>query len=234
MKNYIYFSFLLIGLLGISACVSVNKLKEVDLENKKIAVMAAFPPRPIVHTNFWYASSGGGSPIARAVRLGTAAVREVEANKAERKLRRALEQVDIAHIAAVQIVKESADVLDFQPVRSPKDADFVFDIKIDSYGIDAENFDSALRLFINGTVQIYDESRGGRRIWRDALRIREQISRGIFATGGTGLGNIISARELEKLDEQELEEGFRRLADIASQSLARELTHDYYESRRRR
>jgi hypothetical protein len=231
MKRFSPFAALFL-LLGISACVSVNKLKEIDLENRKVAVMAAFPPSPIVSTNFWYASSGSGSPLVDAIRLGTAAAREVEANRVERKMRRALDNVDVAHIAAVEILKESADALEFQPVRNARDADFVFDIKIDSYGVDAENFDSALRLFINGTVSIYDESRGGRRVWRDALRIRERISRGVFASGGTGLGNIISARELANLEPEELEEGFKRLANVAAKSLARELQQDYWQSRR--
>lgn len=234
MRRIFIFAGLMSLLLSTTACVSVNKLKEVDLENRDVAVMAAFPPNPIVHTNFWYASSGGRNPVVGAIRLGTAAAREVEANRVERKMRRALDNVDIAQIAAVQIMRQSADALGFNPVKRPSDADFVFDIKIDSYGIDAENFDSALRLFINGTVSIYDETRGGRRIWRDGLRIRERISRGVFASGGTGLGNIITARELADLDVAELEEGFKRLADVAAQSLSRELQQDYWESRRRR
>ena len=224
--------FLLLGVvLSTIGCSGTNRLKDVDLRGQRVAVMAAIPPHPRVQAGDpAEAAVSPYDPIGSAIRVGTAVAKHREARRAQARLDSAVARVDVAEHIARQVLVESADRLGFMPAARPADADYLLDVRVYDYSLIADSFEGATFFALEGDVLLVDPIRG-RTMWKKEVREREVLDASLFGLPAAA-GNVVTARALAELSEEQMAAGLQRLADYAASRIADRLTRDYYRSRR--
>ena len=226
-------SFVLIGLIALTAlgCSSSNRLREVDLRDATVAVVAAIPPHPRVQSGDpSEAAIDPYDPVGSAIRVGTAVNKLREAREAQARLDSAIARVDIADHIARRVLLDSADLIGFEPVSDPDQAEFILDLRVYDYSLIADSFEGATYFALEADVLVLDPMRG-RQLWKRSIREREVLDATLFGLPAAA-GNIVTARALSRLSEEEMAEGLERLADYVAGRIVERLQHDYYRSRR--
>ena len=159
-------------------------------------------------------------------------IKASEAAKAEPIMREALRSVDVPAIVLEEASQACASVLDARPVESGQKADYLLDLDIYEYGIEAPSWSSSVSLHLSMMAIIY-HSGSGEIVWR-----RKHITVDIPASAqmfglGAAMGDIVSAAVLSSLTVDQLEEGFQRLALESARRVARILEDDFYRARYR-
>jgi hypothetical protein len=222
----------LVVLAGVAAagCSSSNRLREVDLTRRSVAVMAAIPPRPHVQSGDpGEAAINPYDPIGTAARVATAGAKYREIVQAQARLDSAAATVDVADRIARQVLARSADMMRFRPVASPAEAEFHLDLQILDYALVADSREGATYFAIDGRVQLVD-AQSGRLLWTRRLREREVLDASVFGLPAA-VGNVVTARALSRLSEEEMARGLERLADIAADRIVYRLREDYLATR---
>jgi hypothetical protein len=217
--------------LSVSGCGGVNRLREVDLEGRTVAVVAAIPPHPRVQAGDpAEAAVDPSDPVGSAIRVGTAAAKYREARRAQARLDSAVARVDVAERIARTVLLDSAELLGFEPVGRPDDADFLLDLRVHDYSLVSDSFEGATFFALEGDVLLVDPATG-RTLWERGVREREVLDAALFGLPAAA-GNVVTARALSELSEAEMADGLERLADYVASRLVERLREDYLRSRR--
>lgn len=231
MKQIILFASIILVLWTSSGCTT-HQLAKYNFEGRTMAVMAAIPPAPHVFSGYYGRRPYQNEhPIVVAARIGTAIAKEVQADKAEARLDSALQQLDVSERIAKRTLVNASQFLGYRPVSSVTKSDFIMDIRVRKYGIEAESWDGVTSMMIEGDVRIVDPATH-QRIWKKEIRVFEKISRSMFGLRGTAAGDLLTARDLSKLTVEEMRLGFENLSDIAADTIANELREDYLKARK--
>lgn len=215
----------------LAACGPSNRLREVSLDQSRVAIVAAIPPHPRVMAG----SPAEGAidpydPIGTAVRVGTAAEKYRQARRAQARLDSAVAQVDVADRIARQVLTQSAELMRFQPASRPSEADFLLDLRIRDYALIADSFEGAVYFIVEGDLLLLDAA-SGRELWDGRVHQREKLTGSLFGLPPSA-GNVITGRALAGLSSDEMAEGLSRIADYAAQRVVERLRRDYARSRR--
>jgi hypothetical protein len=108
-------------------------------------------------------------------------------------------------------------------------ADYILDIDIRNYGIEA--YCSGLSFEISLGLELVDRSRG-EVIWRRSVHEEEPLTPELFGLG-RALGNVVTTVVLSEVTEEQMADGFARLADRAAERAVRTLEDDYLATRYR-
>jgi len=215
---------------GATGCSSSNRLREVDLTRRSVAVLAAIPAMPRVQSgDAGEAAINPYDPIGTAARVASAAAKYREAREAQARLDSAAAHVDVADRIARQVLARSADMMQFRPVARPAEAEFHLDLQIVDYALVADSREGATYFAIDGRVRLVD-AQSGRVLWNTRLREREVLDASIFGLPAA-VGNVVTARALSRLSEQEMAAGLARLADLTADRIVRRLREDYLATR---
>ena len=134
----------LVALVLFAGCGPSNRLREIDLTDRRVAVTAAIPPHPRVQAGSpAEAAFDPYDPIGTVVRVGTAAEKRRQIRRAQARLDSAVAEVDVAERIARQVLAQSAARLGFAPAARPTTADFVIDLRIRDYALVADAFEGA-------------------------------------------------------------------------------------------
>lgn len=211
-------------------CSGTNRLREVDLRGRPVAVVAAIPPHPRVQAGD-PAEAGVDpyDPVGSAIRVGTAAAKYREARQAQARLDSAVARVDVADRIARRVLLDSAEMLGFEPVGRPTDAAFVLDLRIHDYSLVADSFEGATFFALEGEMLLLDPA-AGRTLWAREVREREVLDAALFGLPAAA-GNVVTARALARLTEEEMTAGLERLADYVAGRVVDRLRTDYFRSR---
>ena len=217
-------------LAAASGCGPSNRLREVSLDGRRVAVTAAIPPTPRVQAG---SPLEGGidlyDPVGTAVRVGTAHAKQRQARRAQARLDSVVSQVDIPDRIARQVLAGTADLLRFAPVDRPSVADYVLDLRVHDYALVADSFEGATFFVLLGEMYLLD-ARTGVELWRTDLEEREVLDRALFGMPAS-VGNVITGRALANLTPDEMARGLSRLGDLAAQQITDRLARDYLRSR---
>jgi hypothetical protein len=215
---------------GLAGCAPSNRLREVDLSGRGVAVLAAIPPSPRVQAGDpGEAAVNPYDPIGTAARVATAAAKYREAREAQARLDSAAQKVDVADRIARQVLARSADLMGFVPVSRPAGADYHLDLQVADFALVADSRRGSTYFVIEGRVRLLDPRRG-RVLWTRRLRDREVLDASIFGLPAA-VGNVITARALSRLSEEEMARGLTRLADVAAERIVRRMSEDYSRTR---
>ena len=214
----------------LAACGPSNRLREVSLDQKRVAIVAAIPPHPRVQAG----SPGEGAidlrdPIGSVARVGTAGEKYRQVRRAQARLDSAVAQVDVADRIARNVLSQSAEFLRFDPASRPDAADFILDLRIRDYALVADSFEGATYFVVEGDLLLLDAA-SGRELWDGRVREREVLTGSLFGLPAAA-GNVITARALARLSAEEMAVGLDRLADYAAQRVVERLRRDYARSR---
>jgi hypothetical protein len=202
-----------------AGCASAGRLAEYDFQDRTLAAVTTAPPRPTIETpDATLAPPGEGGLLGAVIRAGAELARDYEAWKAGPKLDRAATLADVSGRMSAGVLDRSAAVLRAEPVAGVRDADFEMVVHVTDYGIDFSDWDGAARWFIRAEVTLNDAD--GRRIWRADVDERDDVRGGVQ---GGAVGDILTARALAKMSEEEMAGALRGLADYSAERIARKL-----------
>lgn len=230
MKRQIFrlMSVLLGVAMLLAAGCSSNKLVEYDLRDSNIAARTFMPPRANVFTNFDL-SFDPHNIAGAAIKIGTTIARESQAAKARARLDSAMTMVNVPAIIEEEVLLQAAEMLNFRPVNEVEAADFVFNVDMQKYGIDAQSWDGGTFFVIDAKVELID-AKLQRRVWKGHVDAHEPLSPGIFGLGGS-IGNVLDAMALSELSVEEMAIGMEHLANFSAGLVAEKLYRDYVKSR---
>jgi len=228
MKPYLLPFLLLVSLSPATwGCASARRLAEYDFADRSLAAVTTTPPRPSIEVpDLGRAAGGEGGLLGAVIRVGAELARDYEAWKAGPKLERAAALADVSGRLSDGVLERSALLLRANPVQSVRDADFEMVVEVSEYGIDFSDWDGAARWFIQAEVTLND--REGARIWRAEVNEREDVREGV---GGGAVGDILTARALATMTEEEMAEALRGLADYSAERIARKLRQGLEKAR---
>lgn len=220
----------LFAALAASGCGPSNRLREVSLDGRSVAVTAAIPPAPRVQAGSpLEAGIDVYDPVGTAVRVGTAASKYRQARRAQARLDSVVARVDISERIARQVLVRSADILRFAPSPRPSTADFVLDLRVADYALVADSFEGATFFVLVGEMRLLD-ARTGEELWKTDLQEREVLDRALFGMPAS-VGNVVTGRALAGLTAEEMARGLARLGDYVVERVAARLSRDYVRSR---
>ena len=218
-------------LLTVQGCGASNRLDEVALEGRRVAVTAAIPPAPRVQAGSpLEAGIDVYDPVGTAVRVGTSVSKARQARRAQARLDSVVATVDVADRVARQSLAGAARVLQFAPATRPEESDFVLDLRIADYGLVADSFEGETYFVLAGEVRLL-AARTGEVLWDARLAEREVVDRSMFGLLPASVGNVVTGRALANLSVQEMATGLGRLADLTARRVTERLARDYARSR---
>lgn len=205
--------------LGLGGCASAGRLAEYSFEGRDLAVVTTTPPRPTIDTPEEFDTEGGeGGLLGAVIRIGAELARDYEAWKAGPKLERAADMADVPGRLSERVLERSAGILRAEPVDRVQEADFEMVVVVRDYGIDFSDWDGAARWFIRAEVTLNDAE--GARIWRTEVDEKDDVREG---TPSGAVGDILTARALADMTEEEMAEALQGLAEYSAERIARKL-----------
>lgn len=215
--------------LALMGCGSSNRLKDYTFRDMTAAALIAVPSEPEVFTDS-FLDIDPEDLLASALRAGTTLAKEITADQTRARLDSAMAQVDLPEQILDGTLQRCSQYLHLLPIYDPDRSDFLFDMVINSYGIDAESWDSRVYFKMDLEVYLLDNNTG-LEIWKTRVKEKQPVSGLAFGTSSVAADNIITAVGLSQLSVEEMVEGFQYLADDTADRVARKLRRDYAKSR---
>jgi len=214
--------------LAVFVACSSNKLAQYELRDADIAARTYMPPRANVFTDVDVVINP--NDIVRSViSVGTTVAREVQAARARARLDSAMAMVDVPAIIEEEVLFQAAEMLNFRPVNEVPAADFIFQIEMKRYGIDARGWDVGTYFVVDSRVELIDNVQH-RRIWKGRVKAREPLSPRFFGLNYP-IENVLDAVALSELSVQEMAAGLEYLANFSAELIAEKLYRDFIKSR---
>lgn len=217
--------------VALSGCGASNRLDEVALPGRRVAVAAAIPPAPRVQAGSpAEAGVNPWDPVGTAVRRETSETKRRQAVRAQARLDSVVARVDVADRIARRTLARTATALGFAPAGRPAEADFVLDLQVRDYGLVADSFEGDTFFVLLGEA-VFLDARTGAELWRTDLEEREVVDNTVFRLPAIA-GNLVTGRALASLSAQEMAVALQRLGDVAAERISERLVRDYQRSRR--
>jgi hypothetical protein len=209
----VYGTALSVALVAATGCRGTGRLAEYDFRDHTVAVAYDFAPHPDVLTGPWFPRLSD-NPLKAAIEVGSRVAREVEASQIRARLDSAVAGVDVVDRMAGRTLERSARLLRMVPVDAERDAEFLVEVMLREYGIDAKDWNAAAHFFVDAEVFLIDAA-DGTQIWKSHVRSRDPIMPAIFGRG-TIVRDVVTAASLASLSVEEIEYALERLADYSA------------------
>jgi hypothetical protein len=211
----------------LSSCMTVNHLGNYDFVGSTLAVDMRTPPSPRLNVDYDVNLNSG--PVISALSVMSNLAKADQANKARDKMQVALTDVDVPEIVRVESFSACADSLGAQQVRSRRQADYIFALDIQEWGIDARSPVSAVSLHIRLVASLYP-LKGRELAWRREVTVNQPADPEMFGVGNI-IGNMVTATVLYNMTEDDLARGFKELASRTAKRIALDLQRDLDRAR---
>lgn len=217
--------------LALLGCGASHRLGEYTFRDHTAAAVISAPPRPWVFAKADFGDIDPDDLAISAFRAVTQMTKSVTAGLAQARLDSAMEKVDVPERIKDGALQRCSEYLHFQPIQNYDRSDFLFDMDIDSYGIDADSWDAGVYFKIDLRVYLID-NKSGLEIWKTRVKEKQPVSPTIFGdTGSAAADNVITAIALSQLSVEEMVTGFQYLADDTADRVAHKLRQDFAKSR---
>ena len=121
--------------LLLTACGGRHHLADYGFAGRSIAVVHFTPPSPELYTGGRDVSSDNA--LIAVIEAGSAVAVELESRRARARLDSAATTVDVATRLADRTLERAARYLGTRPVTSEREADYVLEVDVLRYGLDA-------------------------------------------------------------------------------------------------
>ena len=220
-------SLLAIG--GLAGCGANHHLGDYQFTNRSMALVYIEAPSPELLTG-GYGIASASNPVDAVIRAGTGAVKEVEARKASVRLDSATAKVDVAARLSDETLARASRYLGVRPVPKSDDADFLLEVHMRSFGIDARGHDAAY-LYTNAEAVLLDR-RTGREIWSVEVHGNDRLTPSVDGTE-RGPAAIITAGTLSKVSVGAFQNALDQLVSYSSTLITDELRSSLRDTRKR-
>lgn len=214
--------------LVLAACGPSHRLGDYTYTSRTLAVVSQIPRRPEVLSGPLFPDLRG-DPVRDFLRIGTQVVREVEARAVRERLDSAATRVDVGYALEAGALDRAARYLGARAVERDGDEDYVLEIVVREYGIDAEAWESAAYFYIEAEAFLLD-AESGNEIWSADIDESEAIGPRIW--GGSMVRDAVTAATLADLSVDEIVVAFESLADYAATEITARLSEDLRDTRR--
>lgn len=195
----------------VSAC-SRHHLDEYHFTNKTVAMVYVDPPSPELRHG-WVDVRPNESAIQTVVRAGAGVAKEVEARRAMNRLDSAAARIDMPSRLADRTFERASRYLGTRALRSADSADFILEIHLRSYGIDASS-NHATYTFTRAEAVLLDR-RTGREIWHRTVRGSERMTPWIVGSDRVPSA-IFTAATLHTVTVNDFQNALEQLATYSS------------------
>jgi hypothetical protein len=224
-------SWALVAGLGLVllGCGSSHRLGEYTFRDLTVAAIIDAGSEPTVFTDA-FIDINPEDLLASAMSAGATLAKEISAGEAQARLDSAMIQVDVPERIRRRTLRRCSEYLHLRSTQDYHGSDFLFDMYVEDYGIDAEAWDAGVYFNINLMVYLID-NKAGVEIWKTRVKERLPFSQSAFGGFSTTADNVITAVALSQFSVEEMAEGFRYLADKTADRVARKLREDFSKSR---
>jgi hypothetical protein len=216
-------------LLASAACGRGHHLGEYDFSNRSMALVVIAPPAPGLLTPGWGLNESN-DVVGAVIRAGSKVARDVEGRRARARLDSATSRVSMADTLARRTLDRTSRYLGLRPVPATADADFLIEVHMRDYGVDARG-ESAAYLYTNAEAVLLDR-RTGREIWNVEVHGTDRLTPIIRGTGSIPGGGIVTAGTLHMVTVADFQQALDQLITLSSNRIADELRSSLRDVRR--
>lgn len=206
-------------LLATIGCGRKHHLAEYQFAEKSLALSFIDPPTPELLTGI-YDLRVSRNPVTTVMRAGAGVVKEVEARKASARLDSATRRIDIPARLAQRTLERTALYLGARPVQSPADADYIIEISMRRFGIDARSSHAAY-LYTRAEAVLLDR-RTGREIWSVDIHGRDRLTPFVVGTSQVP-SSIFTAATIHHVSVEDLHQALEQLVMSSSNAITNQL-----------
>lgn len=194
-------------------------LNQYEFSERTLALEYIEPPAPeLLHG--WYNVDVGGNAVQTAVNAGATVAKEIEVRRASARLDSAVRQVDVASRLAQRTLERASRYLGTRVSDTPRQADYVLEIHMQRFGIDARS-NRATYLFTRAEAVLLDR-RTGREIWSEEVRGSDRLTP--YVVGSRNVPSaIINAATLHTVSVADFAEALDQLVTYTSSLITDEL-----------
>ena len=219
---------LILVLLAVqTACGGKHYLKEYRFSDRTLGVEFIEPPEAELKHG-WYNVDPGGNAIQNVVQAGAKVAKEVEARRALSRLDSAEQNVDIPTLLANGTAQRASRYLGTRPATDVATADYVLEVHLREFGIDARS-NHATYLYTRAEAVLIDR-RSGREIWNQKVSGRDRLTPYIVGTMDAPSA-IFTAATLHTVSVAQLQRSLEQLTVYTSSLIASELREDLRDAR---
>ena len=194
-------------------------LNQYEFSQKTLALVFIAPPEPeLLHG--WYNLDVGYNAVQTVVGAGAKVAKEVEARRATARLDSAAVQVDIDERLAQRTLERASRYLGTRIVDSPNDADFVLELNMRSFGIDARS-NRATYLYTRAEAVLL-ERKTGREIWSEDVRGSDRLTPYVVGTANVPSA-IFTAATLHTVTVEDFKQALDQLVALTADAIVGEL-----------
>lgn len=212
----------------LAACGGGHELEQYSFAGSTLAVADYPVPAPDLWTGAY--DVDGNDLVTALVDAGSHAVREVEGQRARARLDSAAHLVDVRERMSRWTLERAARYLGASPVDDPATADYLLEIYVRQFGIDARDGRPA-RMFMKVEAVLLDR-RTGYEAWNVVVSSNDRLTPAVRG-GGPIPVDIVTAATLHRLTVAQLRDELAGLTDFTADYLTNELREDLREVRRR-
>jgi hypothetical protein len=196
-------------------CGRKQYLAQYQFSDRTLAMVYLEPPSPELLTGL-YDVPQSTDPIRVAMRVGGGVAKEIQANKASARLDSAARNVDIPTLLAQRTLARASRYLGTRPVTNENDADFILEINMQHFGIDAR-YSTAAYLYTRAEAVLIDR-KTGREIWSVSVRGSDRLTPWVHGTRDIP-SSIITAATISTVSVADLQEALDQLVTSSSNAI---------------
>ena len=205
-----------------------HHLADYDFRGRTIAVVPLGAPSPEIWTGDHTIDSQ--NPLIAVIEAGSAVAVHLEGRRARARLDSAATRVDMEERMAEQALERGARYLGTRRIDDVNAADYVLEIDVQRFGINASGGSSAT-LFVEGEAVLID-GRSGREIWNQEVSAWDQLTPTVSGPAAAGAaGGVLTAAALTRLTVTDYERILEQLADYTADVMTDELREDLRDVR---
>lgn len=215
-----------------TACGGGHELERYSFAGSTIAAVDYPAPAPSLWTGSYEVD--GDDAITAVINAGASVAKEVEARRARVRLDSASNLVDVRSRMTQRSLQRTARYLGATPLAGTEgdpapDADYLLEIYVRQYGIDARGSRPA-RVFMKVEAVLLDR-RTGHEVWNVEVDSHDRLTPSV-RHGSELPADIVTAGTLHTVTVEQLESSLAELTDFTADYVTNELREDLRDVRR--
>ena len=206
-------------LLAATGCGRKHYLAEYQFENRSLALSFIETPTPELLTGL-YNLRVADDPITTVMRAGGGVAKEIEARRASARLDSANRRVNVPARLARRTLERAALYLGATQAESPAQADYILEINMRRFGIDARSPHAAYLYTRAEAVLIH--RRTGREIWSVDIHGSDRLTPWVVGTREIP-SSIFTAATIHQVRVEDFQQALDQLVIASSNAITYEL-----------
>jgi hypothetical protein len=221
-------ALVLVAVAVLGACGGRHHLEQYNFAGRKLALVYIDPPAPELRHG-WYNVRPSDNMVQTVVRAGASVAKEIEARRASHRLDSAAARVNVPALLAQRTLDRASRYLGMRAVQNADSADYVLEIQMRSFGIDARS-NNATYLYTRAEAVLLDRDTG-REIWNEIVYGQDRLTPWVHGTANVP-SVVFTAATLHTVSVADFQEALEQLTTYTSTLITNELRDKLRDVRR--